>query len=597
MQSELETLNSPVAALAISPGAAIGPVRLFKAAMPVVEVTRISPEQVEAEQLRLQTALDQADTELSHLRKVVAQTVGIEEAAIFEAHQLILKDPDLLAEIEHLITREHFSAAAALGQATDHQAHQLEALDNKVLAARVGDLRDATGRVIRLLLNHPAGPKTPVEPGPPGLLVAYDLTPSDTINLNPRSILGICTVVGGPTTHAAILARALEIPAIAGIDPQWLDRLQDGQEIAIDGSLGLLYLRPDAQQQQQLRANMVLSQQKGASNRNQHQQWRTRPATTSDGTRVQIYANVGDLASVENAARLGAEGIGLLRTEFLFNNRPVFPTEQEQFESYVTLFEAFAGAAPLGKTMVARTLDAGADKPFPALEPLIGNQTEANPALGIRGIRIHLLHAELLRQQIRALLRAAIVAGVELHIMFPMITTLEEVRQVKTIYGQVSRELQEEGQIVPPDIKLGIMIETPAAALMAGVLSREVDFLSIGANDLYQYVMAADRTNSRVMAMFGRLEPAIWRLINSVSQAGWQNNKPVAVCGELAADPKIGPLLAGLGIHELSMSPPAIGRIKAALHEHSLAYWQAQAARLLEAETAAEIQELLNGLE
>jgi phosphoenolpyruvate-protein phosphotransferase len=551
---------------------------------------------VEAEQHRLQTALAQADTELSHLRSVVAQTVGSEEAAIFEAHQVMLKDPDLLGETLALITREHFSAAAALGQATDHQAQQLEGLENKALAARASDLRDAVGRVIRLLLNQLADPANKLEASQPVVLVAYDLTPSDTVNLNAQAILGICTVVGGPTTHAAILARALEIPAIAGLDPQLLNLLRDGQEIGLDGSLGQLYLQPDTRQQQALRAAMNQYQQKGQSIRDRQQQWRTRPATTADGTRVQVYANVGDLVSVENAARSGAEGIGLLRTEFLFNNRLVFPNEQEQFESYVTLFETFAGAASLGKTIVARTLDAGADKPFPALEPLIGNQSEANPALGVRGVRIHLLHEELLRQQLRALLRAAAVAGIDLQIMFPMITTLEEVRHLKTVYRQVSQELQARGQTMPPDTKVGIMIETPAAALMADVLSREVDFLSIGANDLYQYVMAADRTNSRVMAMFGRLEPAVWRLINSVAQAGLANHKPVAVCGEVAADPKIGPLLAGLGIHELSMSPPAIGRVKAALHEQPLAYWQDQAAKMLQAATTAEIQELLNGL-
>jgi phosphoenolpyruvate-protein phosphotransferase len=430
----------------------------------------------------------------------------------------------------------------------------------------------------------------------PVLLVAYDLTPSDTANLDAQAVLGICTVVGGPTTHDANLARALEIPAIAGIDPQLLNLLQDDQQIAIDGDRGLLYLQPDEQQQQTLTAQMRQQREKIANRSSEYRQWRTQSGATADGCRVEIFANVGDIASAQSAAEAGAEGIGLLRTEFLFDHRPVFPNEQEQFESYRALFDAFAKAAPLGQTIVARTLDAGADKPFPALEPLIGSYKEANPALGVRGVRIHLLHEELLRQQLRALLQAAGVSGVELHIMFPMISTLEEVRRLKLIYGEVRRELEQAGVMLPAQTKVGIMVETPAAAVMAEALAREVDFLSIGANDLYQYTMAADRTNSRVTAMFSRLEPAVWRLITQVIKAGVRQHKTVAICGELAADPKLGPLLAGLGANELSMSPPAIGRVKAALHQHPLAYWKGWASRLLEAETAAEMQALLDSL-
>jgi phosphoenolpyruvate-protein phosphotransferase len=343
----------------------------------------------------------------------------------------------------------------------------------------------------------------------------------------------------------------------------------------------------------------MLSQQEARSaNHTQNAaRWRSRPASTTDGVAIEVFANVGDVGGARVAAQNGAQGIGLLRTEFLFGERSVFPDEQEQFTSYTELFQAFADHAQLGKTIIARTLDAGADKPFPALESLLGKLLEANPALGLRGVRIHLMHEELLRQQLRALLRASAKTGVLLHIMFPMIATLEEVQRVRALYASVREELQCEGIELSPDSRMGIMIETPAAALMADVLAREVDFFSIGANDLFQYTMAADRTNSRVMGMFGRFEPAVLRLIKNVVSAGRASGKPVAVCGELAADVRIAPLLVGLGVQELSMSPPSITRVKAALHKHTMEHWQQLAQELLKAETAAEMQVVLESLE
>lgn len=594
-------LASPISALAVSPGIAIGPVRLYGALShtPGKElVAKIASGEVEAEEQRLREALQAAINELQELTGRVAQTVGRSEADIFEAQQLMLEDPELLAEVHDLITSQHYSAASALQQAGEHQAQELEALESETLAARSADIRDATSRVVRLLESdrnveaRPSlGDSTPV------LIVAHDLTPSDTASLDPTMILGICTVVGGTTTHAAIIARALEIPAIAGIDPQLLSVLQNGQQVAIDGTRGLIYLQLDDEQGQQLRADMLQQQEERVARRTQDESlWRTQPASTADGRFVQVFANVGDLESARAAGEQGAEGIGLLRTEFLFGGRSIFPNEQEQFDSYVDLFRAFADAALLGKTIIARTLDAGADKPFPALEPLIGTLQEANPALGLRGARIHLMHNELLRQQLRALLRAGASADVQLHIMFPMITTLEEVRRLRAIYHTVREELSDEGVMLPAGTQLGIMVETPAAALMVDALAREVDFFSIGANDLYQYTLAADRTNSRVTSMFSVLEPAVWRLIAHVIQAAQAHNKMVAVCGELAADPKIGPLLAGLGVEELSMSLPSIVRVKAALHAHPMQYWQQLAQELLKAETAADMQLVLQAL-
>jgi phosphoenolpyruvate-protein phosphotransferase len=588
----------PAHVVPISPGIAIGPARIYRSAGPVVVDTKILPHQVEAERQRLQEAIAAALQELQELQRHVAKTVGRNEAGIFEAQQLILQDPDLLEETHETISTHLYTAGAALQQAAERQAQQLEALANEMLAARAADVRDVTARVLRHLHTDGQAVTAPIDEKTPGLIVAYDLTPSDTATFDPARILGICTVVGGPTTHAAIIARALEIPAVCGIDAQVLECLQDGQQLAIDGAQGLFYSQIDTLQAQALRAAMEEQREERTRRRSQHEMlWRAQPGSTADGVRVQVFANVGDVDGARSAAELGAEGIGLLRTEFLFGGREVFPDEQEQYESYLALFHAFGERAALGKTIIARTLDAGADKPFPALEPLIGSMQEANPALGLRGARIHLAHEALLRQQLRALLRAGVTAAIELAIMFPMIATVEEVRRLRAVYDEVHGELAQEGVAVSPHTQVGIMVETPAAALMADALARYVDFFSIGANDLFQYTMAADRTNSRVTALFGALEPAVWRSIDMIVRAGAAHGKLVAVCGELAADTRIGPLLAGLGVKELSMSPPAMLKIKAALHAQTMDYWQQRAQELLKAETAAEAQAVLQSIE
>ena len=589
--------TSPIHVMAISPGVAIGPARLFKSANLEPGPPKINPIEVETEQQRLHEALTVSINELQNLIVHVAHTVGRNEADIFEAQQLILQDPELLEETIELIARQHYSASAAIQQAAQHQAQELEALENETLAARAADIRDVAVRVMRHLQGLATENDHPGKDSTPALIVAHDLTPSDTANLDPATILGICTVIGGFTTHAAIIARALEIPAVAGLDPRLLETVDDGQQIAIDGSQGLIYLHLDDAEHAELHAAMLKQQQARDLDRSLNKTlWRTQPGSTADGHEVQIFANVGDVESARAAAELGAEGIGLLRTEFLFGGRQVFPGELEQLESYAAVFRAFADGAPGGRTIVVRTLDAGADKPFPALEPLIGALQESNPALGLRGARIHLAHGELLRQQLRALLRAGVETGIQLHIMFPMIATVEEVRRLRAIYTTVQHELIDEGVVISERTQLGIMIETPAAALMADVLVREVDFFSIGANDLYQYTMAADRTNARVTGMFGILEPAVWRCIERVACTGGEHGKLVALCGELAADPCIGPLLVGLGVQELSMSPPAIVTVKAALHKHTLEYWQQLAHELLKAETAGEMQTILQSI-
>jgi phosphoenolpyruvate-protein phosphotransferase len=594
------SIHQPQPVMPISPGIAIGPLRIVKPAQPVLATAAIAiaPGQVEVEQQRLRAAIEQAVQELRDLAAHVATSVGRSEADIFEAQQLMLEDPELLSAAMEAVASRRLSAPAAFQESAEQQARELESIDNELIAARAADIRDVAARVLRHLRGPDQQHHAPAQAKTPVVMLAYDLTPSDTATFDPETILGIATVAGGPTTHAAIIARALEIPAVAGLDARLLDTLQEGQQLAIDGAQGLLYTHLDAAQAQALTASMQHQRQERERRRGQNtSRWRTQPGTTADGIAVHIFANVGDAGGARAAADTGAEGIGLLRTEFLFGGRPVFPGEQEQYESYVALFQAFAGHAHFGKTIIARTLDAGADKPFPALEPLIGSMQEANPALGLRGARIHLAHASLLRLQLRALLRAGAATAVDVAIMFPMIATLEEVRRLRAVYASVKDELEREGLALSPRSQLGIMVETPAAALMAGALAREIDFFSIGANDLFQYTMAADRTNTRVTAMFGLLEPAVWRAIDLVVRAGNAHGKLVAVCGELAADPRIGPLLAGLGVKELSMSPPSIPQVKAALYTQTMDYWREQAQELLKAETAAEVQAVVESIE
>ncbi len=407
----------PLQVMPVSPGIAIGPVRIVKpaqAALTMLAVT-ITLDQVESEQQRLRAAIEQASQELRDLAAHVASSVGRSEADIFEAQQLMLEDPELLSAAMERITTRHQSAPDAFQESAEQQAQELESIENELIAARASDIRDVAARVLRHLHSADKLHSTSAQDKSPVIILAYDLTPSDTASFDPETILGIATVVGGPTTHAAIIARALEIPAVAGLDTHLLESLQQGQQIAIDATQGLLYTQIDPDQTRTLTAAMHHQREQRARRRNQNaSRWRTQPGTTADGIAVQIFANVGDAGGARAAAEAGAEGIGLLRTEFLFGGRQVFPGEQEQFESYVALFQAFGDHAHFGKTIIARTLDAGADKPFPALEPLIGSMQEANPALGLRGARIHLVHEALLRSQLRALLRAGAASAIDL---------------------------------------------------------------------------------------------------------------------------------------------------------------------------------------
>ena len=546
-----------------APGIAIGPVFRFERAS--IDVTAQFAG-VQQERAALQAAIAEARQQILALREQVLQQANATEAAIFDVHCDILADPDLLDRV-HATIADGQSAAAAWQGAVEEQALAVAALPDRLLAERATDLRDVGHRVLGLLAGAVSAaaslPDTPV------VVVAYDLTPSETAAFDPQRVLGFCTAVGGPNAHTAILARALGLPAVVGAG-QYLLELAPGTQVILDGTAGTLDTAPDA--------HAVATAQ--ARQRAQHAQKADatraagQPAITSDGHRVEVAANIGGVEDARQAAACGAEGAGLLRTEFLFLERATAPTEDEQFAVYRAIVEALPD-----QPVIIRTLDIGGDKPLPYL----ALPAEANPFLGERGIRLCMAHPELLRQQLRAILRAA--AFGRLRVMVPMIADIDEVRYVRVLIAELQAELD------APAVEIGIMVEIPSAALMADVLAEEVDFFSIGTNDLTQYTLAMDRTHPSLAAKADGLHPAVLRLIARTVEAAHTAGKWVGVCGELGADPLAVPILIGLGVDELSISVPAIPLIKAQIRSLSIARCRELAHHALACATAAQVRE------
>jgi phosphoenolpyruvate-protein phosphotransferase/dihydroxyacetone kinase phosphotransfer subunit len=575
-----------------SPGVALGPALLYSAGtltLDAVSRRAITAEQVAGEQEALRSAVSKNVQELTTLAHDLQSRIGKNEAAIFEAQALMLSDPALLDAALQSIAEKHIDAGSAFAEVGEEQARTLEQLGDELFAQRATDVRDVVSRTIRLLRTQDSPEQDLSTLKEPVILVARDLTPSDTAKLRPEKILGICTVHGGPTAHAAILARALGIPAIAGLSEAVLSVLHTGDELALDADKGLLYRRIPEEMRTQLAQR--LAQQKEQRTALQHAMRQEYAPLIINGRHIALMANIGSEAEAEAARQWGAEGVGLLRTEFLFSTAQTLPGEEEQRQRYNAIFRAFKGDAQRARgPIVARTLDAGADKPMPALDAVIGTTTEANPALGLRGVRIHLAHQELLEQQLRALLLAA-DTGIELHIMFPMIATVEELRTAKAIFERVYAQCRQQYNNVPANVRPGIMVEVPSAALMAPELAQLAGFFSIGANDLLQYTLASDRTNTNVAALYNPMQPAVLRLIKRIAAAGRQAGIAVAVCGEMAGDPRMAPILVGLGVDELSMTPTAIPGVRAALTQKSGQEITDLAERVLRLPTVEEVEQ------
>ncbi len=566
--------NGRLRGFAVSPGVAVGPARRLHPATVTVPDREAGP--VSGELAALEHAVEAARADIAAQRTTVAARAGAAEAAIFDAHLLFLQDADIL-EPARAAVHGGGTAEGAWAGTIERLARTWDDLDDDYLRTRAADLRSVGDQVLAHLVGAPLGP--PRTEGP-GVLVAVDLSPAETAGLDPEIVTGIATAAGGPTSHTAVLARSLGIPAVVGAGPRLLE-VGEGTPVAVDGGTGDVVVDPGPE---------LLSALRGTERRRREdleaaRREATGPAVTLDGVLVEVAANVGLPVEIAAALENGADGIGLFRTEFLFMSRDRMPDEDEQTAAYESAGEALAG-----RPLLLRTLDVGADKPVPYL----AQPREDNPFLGVRGIRLGLAMPEVLGTQLRAILRAA--AHHPIRLMFPMVASVRELREAREALEKAGADVAAAGHPPPrEDLEVGVMIEVPAAALIAGALAPLADFFSIGTNDLTQYTLAADRGNARVAELADAMHPAVLRLIAATCEAAGAAGRWVGVCGEMAGDPAATPLLLGLGVRELSMSAPAIPLVKRAVRSTSTIQAVALAAAALGLPDAAAVRSLLAG--
>ncbi|MFX3634754.1 MAG: phosphoenolpyruvate--protein phosphotransferase [Candidatus Pristimantibacillus sp.] len=513
-------------------------------------------EQPELEVRRFKTAVQEAQKEIEQVRSATEEKLGVEKAEIFQGHLLILEDPDLIDVVVDQINKEAVNAEYVLHQVSQSFIEMLNQMEDELLRERAVDIRDVCGRV----MNHLRG----IESWDLSLMseeciiIAADLTPSDTAQLNLSAVRGFTTEIGSRTSHSAIMARSLDIPAIVGAGTE-IRSIPAGAIVIMDASEGIIIVDPSPEELRVFRNKKEQYDRRKAD----LAQWVNRSTVTLDGHRVELAANIGKLEDVQKALDNGAEAIGLFRTEFLYMDRNTLPTEEEQYRSYKFVLEKLEG-----KPVVIRTLDIGGDKELPYLDL----PKESNPFLGQRALRLCLEWQDIFRTQLRALLRSSRYGN--LKIMFPMIAVLEELREAKRILAEERQKLTAEGAELANHIEVGMMIEVPSAAITADLFAPEVDFFSIGTNDLIQYTMAADRMNETVSYLYQPCHPAILRLIRIVIDAARQEGKWVGMCGEMAGDQTATPLLLGLGLHEFSMSTGSILSAREQISKLSRTEWE-----------------------
>ncbi|MBP1934730.1 phosphoenolpyruvate--protein phosphotransferase [Ammoniphilus resinae] len=526
--------------IAAAPGIAIGRAIVKKEENMEIVRRSLEPNQISLEVERFKDCVQQAILELAELKEITEKKVGEEEAKIFEAQQLFLQDPEFVGAIENMIEAEHINAEAATQSVRDQFLAIFESMENEYMRERSADLRDVSQRILRHLLSITQN-ETAVVDGPQ-ILVVHDLTPSDTAKLDLSITRGFATDIGGRTSHSAIMARTMGIPAVVGLS-NVTEEVSDGDLIIVDGSTGNIHIRPEPvvlQEYEDKLRDFQLRQETLA--KLIHQSTMTR-----DGRHVELAANIGNPSDAESAISHGAEAIGLFRTEFLYMGRDDFPSEEEQFASYKSVLETMGN-----KPVIIRTLDIGGDKELPYLNL----PEELNPFLGYRAIRLCLDQTELFKTQLRALLRSSAYGN--LRIMYPMIATLDELRKANQVLSEVKQELVDKNISFNHEVQVGIMIEVPAAALVADQLAKHVDFFSIGTNDLIQYTMAADRMNPQVSYLYDPFNPSLLRLIQMVIIAAHREGKWVGMCGEMAGEKLAIPILLGLGLDEFSMGASSI---------------------------------------
>ena len=558
-----------------SPGIVFGKALVLKEEKIVLDTQKISEDQVEAEVARFYAGREAAVEQLNSIHQRALKSLGEEKAAIFEGHLMILEDEELEEEILDYLRSNKVNASVAASKIIDQQVEMLSEIDDEYLKERAGDIRDIGNRLIKNILGmHIVDLGDITEES---ILVAYDLTPSETAQLNLEKVLGFITDIGGRTSHTSIMARSLELPAIVGTNDVTA-RVNTGDYLILDAVNNRVYVNPTQAEIDELKT----LEAKLAEEKAELAKLKDLPAVTLDGHKVEVVANIGTIRDCEGAHRNGAEGVGLYRTEFLFMDRDQLPSEEEQFIAYKEVVEAMEG-----RLVVLRTMDIGGDKELPYLNL----PKEMNPFLGWRAVRIALDRREILHAQLRAVLRAS--AFGKLAVMFPMIISVEEIRELKSVLETLKAELRAEGKAFDENIQVGVMVETPSAAVNAKFLAKEVDFFSIGTNDLTQYTLAVDRGNELISHLYNPMSPSVLGLIKQVIDASHAEGKWTGMCGELAGDERATLLLLGMGLDEFSMSAISVPHIKKLVRHVSYQEAKALADEALQKPTAAEIEQLI----
>jgi phosphoenolpyruvate-protein phosphotransferase (PTS system enzyme I) len=565
--------------IAVSPGVAIAQAFVLGVEDFRIPQRFVSVDAVESEVVRFRMALENVCQEIATNEKLASEQLGKEYGAIFAAHQMMIRDPKLQGQIETYIREKHYSPEFALSRVIREYAKILQNLGNLYMADRAIDIFDLERRMLRELLGERREELAHVKASV--LVLAHDLTPSETASLNKQFVKGFATEIGGHTSHTAILAGALEIPAVVGIG-SFLTDVSGGETVIIDGNDGLVIIDPDESTLQKYKE----SAKRARSHAKRLSALRPMDAETSDGTRIWLMGNIEFPEEAQHCKDLGADGIGLYRTEFLYLGTSREQSEEDHFNAYRMVIDAFPD-----RPVVIRTLDLGADK-VPATMPEY-YPDGLNPELGLRSIRLSLTNLQQFKTQLRAILRVATLGDVRL--MFPLVSSLMELRQAKSAVADVMEELDEQGVAFDREIPVGMMVEVPSAAVLADDFAREVDFLSIGTNDLIQYTLAADRSNPAVARYYNSSDPAILRMIRMVVDAGARHDVPVTVCGQMSSDPKLIPLLIGLGLRQLSATPHAIPELKDVMRRWTLAEAESIAQHALTLEMARDIETFLRG--
>lgn len=557
-----------------SSGIGIGKVVIVEEAELIIKREAVADAAAELE--RFKGALQQSIKETEILAADLSTRVGEKEAEIMRGHLMLFMDPMLTGEIENGIQSENICCEYVIEEVCNKYADLFAAMDDELMQQRAADMRDIKTRLQKVLMGIESVDISALPAG--SVIVAKDLTPSMTAGINPANVTGIVTELGGKTSHSAILARALEIPAVVAVN-HFLDRVQNGDEIILDGSEGVVYVNPDAS----AAAEYAAKREAFLKEKKELEQYIGKPTVTADGVHIELVANIGRPEDVEKVLQYDGEGIGLFRTEFLFMDRTAMPTEEEQFEAYKKV-----AAALEGKPVIIRTLDIGGDKEI----PYMGLEKDENPFLGYRAIRFCLDRKEdIYKPQLRALLRASAFGNIK--IMVPMVTCIEEYREVKALIEELKAELDGKGVAYDKDIQVGIMVETAAASLIADLFAGEVDFFSIGTNDLTQYTMAVDRGNDKVSYLYSTFNPAVLRSIRHIISCARKAEIMVGMCGEAASDPLMIPLLLAFGLNEFSMSASAILYSRKLITNYNTKELQAVADKAMSFATAKEVEDYM----